>query len=74
MAAAPFECPVPQDAPLPKLEALQSIRERGRQGALIELHDEGFVPALRPCSESGSDACNAALWERSILNTRALLS
>jgi hypothetical protein len=58
----PDDCPKATDEPLAKLDRLTSIQGMGRQAAVIELRDDGFLP---PQTDD-------AQWERTILNTREL--
>lgn len=56
----PDDCPKATDEPLAKLDRLTSIQRMGRQPAVIELKDNGFLPPQ----------ADDALWDRTILNTR----
>jgi hypothetical protein len=58
----PAECPAQIDPAAPKLDRLTSIQGQGRQPVVIELRDQGVLPALT------GDVNN--LWDRTIWNTR----
>ncbi len=64
-------CPSGTELPLPKLERAQSIRSRGRQPVVVEIRDEGVLPAVASCSTA--EPCEAqrnSLAERAMLNRR----
>ena len=55
-APPPSECPAQVEAVTTKLDRLTSIQGMGRQPVVIELRDEGFLPAF--------SAAVDRLWER----------
>lgn len=60
----PSECPTEVEPALPKLDGISSIQGEGRQPTVIELRDDGVLPAATGSIDN--------LWERTILNTRAV--
>ena len=61
---APVECPKEVEPAAPKLDGITSIQNQGRRPVVIELRDDGVLPAPNGAIDN--------LWERTILNTREL--
>lgn len=67
-------CPNNFDEPMAKVVDAQSIRGMGRQSVVVEYQDNGVLPPWPECAGGISDCDTrlAALWLRTILNTREI--
>lgn len=68
---AQFDCARGTEDPTLKVQGFAPIVGNARVPAVVEMRDAGSLPPERPCPEA--DLCKAeiaALWERTIINTR----
>ncbi|MCG5055764.1 MAG: hypothetical protein KA712_22630 [Myxococcales bacterium] len=69
--APPSDCPAANEDVASKIAGIDDLKTQGRRPVIVEMKDEGLLPAPLACPEGGGCGSSVARqWERTILNTR----